>query len=164
MMASHNNFRAGDLMAKWLVKTEPSECGIDDFAAAPDKTIPWDGVRNYQARNFLKDMAEGDEVLVYHSSCKDIGVAGIVRIARSAYPDPAQFDPESPYFDAKSTPDKPRWQAVDMMFVRKLPRLIPLDRIRSQPGLDNLALVRKGNRLSVMPVSDEEWQIILAAG
>ena len=148
-------------MAKWLAKTEPAECGIDDFARAPQTPIRWDGVRNYQARNFLKAMAEGDEVFVYHSSCKDIGIAGVVRVARTAYVDPTQFDPQSPYFDAKSTPDNPRWQAVDLVFARKLPRLIPLDRLKALPGLENLPLVQRGSRLSVMPVGDEEWRIIL---
>ncbi|MBW4934319.1 EVE domain-containing protein [Marinobacter sp. F4206] len=149
-------------MAKWLVKTEPSECGIDDFADAPEKCIPWDGVRNYQARNFLREMAEGDEVFVYHSSCKHIGIAGIVRVVKGAYPDPTQYHAASPYHDPRSTPDQPRWQAVDMKFVRKLPRLIPLDEIKSLPGLEELPLVRKGSRLSVMPVSEDEWQIVLA--
>lgn len=150
-------------MAKWLVKTEPSECGIDDFASAPQTPIRWDGVRNYQARNFLKAMAEGDEVFVYHSSCKDIGIAGVVRVVRTAYTDPTQFDPESPYFDAKSAPGNPRWQAVDMAFERKLPRLISLDRLKTLPGLENLPLVQRGSRLSVMPVDEAEWRIILAA-
>ena len=149
-------------MAKWLVKTEPSECSIDDFENAKDQTIPWDGVRNYQARNFLQEMAEGDDVLVYHSSCKHIGVAGIVRVVTSAYPDPTQFRENSPYYDPKSTPDKPRWQAVDMAFEKKLPRLIPLDEIKSLPGLEGLALIRRGNRLSVMPATEEQWRIILA--
>lgn len=148
-------------MAKWLVKTEPAECGIDDFAKAPQTPIRWDGVRNYQARNFLKAMAEGDEVFVYHASCKDIGIAGVVRVVRTAYTDPTQFDAESPYFDAKSSPDKPRWQAVDMVFERKLTRLISLDRLKTLPGLDNLPLVQRGSRLSVMPVGEEEWWIIL---
>ena len=148
-------------MTKWLVKSEPAECGIEDFAEAPTGVIPWDGVRNYQARNFLARMAEGDEVFLYHSSCKHIGIAGIVKVVRSAYPDPTQFDPESPYFDAKSTAEKPRWQAVDMKYVRSLPKLIPLDKLKSMAGLEDLPLVRKGNRLSVMPVSEEEWQIIL---
>lgn len=148
-------------MTKWLVKSEPSECGIEDFATAPTGVIPWDGVLNYQARNFLARMAEGDEVFLYHSSCKHIGIAGIVKVVRSAYPDPTQFDPESPYFDAKSTAEKPRWQAVDMKYVRTLPKLIPLDELKSMAGLEDLPLVRKGNRLSVMPVSEEEWQIIL---
>lgn len=148
-------------MARWLVKTEPAECGIDDFVAAPDTPIRWDGVRNYQARNFLAAMAEGDEVFVYHASCKDIGIAGVVRVTRTAYVDPSQFDPQSPYFDARSTPDQPRWQAVDLRFVRKLPRLIPLDRLKALPGLEGLPLVQRGSRLSVMPVSEAEWRIIL---
>lgn len=148
-------------MAKWLVKTEPSECGIEDFARAPRQSIPWDGVRNYQARNFLREMQEGDEVFIYHSSCKHIGVAGIVEVLRSAYPDPTQFDERSPYHDPKSAPDKPRWDAVDLKYIRTLPRLIPLDELKTLPGLENLPLVRKSNRLSVMPVSESEWQIIL---
>lgn len=148
-------------MARWLVKTEPSECGIDDFAQAPQRAIRWDGVRNYQARNFLRAMREGDEVLVYHASCKDIGIAGVVRVVRSAYVDPTQFDAQSPYFDARSRAEQPRWDAVDMLFVCKLERLIPLERLKRLPGLDNLALVQRGSRLSVMPVSDEEWRIIL---
>jgi len=148
-------------MANWLVKSEPSECGIDDFAAAPTQAIPWDGVRNYQARNYLMQMSVGDEVFLYHSSCRDIGIAGIVRVARAAYPDPAQFDPESPYYDPASTRETPRWQAVDLVLVRKLPRLIPLNELKQLPGLEDLPLVRRGSRLSVMPVSPEQWQIIL---
>lgn len=150
-------------MAKWLAKTEPDECSIDDFARNPDKAIVWEGVRNYQARNFLRDMNVGDEVFIYHSSCKLIGIAGIVKVTRAAYPDPAQFDKKSPYFDGKSPTDNPRWLAVDMVFVDKLPRLIPLDELKSLPGLDDLALVKKGSRLSVMPVSDTEWDVILKA-
>lgn len=148
-------------MAKWLVKTEPSECGIDDFARKPEGVIPWDGVRNYQARNFLAKMREGDLVFIYHSSCKRIGIAGIVRVVKSAYPDPSQFNPESPYYDPKSTAEKPRWQAVDLQFERKLPALISLDTLKAMPELSELALVRRGSRLSVMPVSDAEWQQIL---
>ncbi len=148
-------------MAKWLVKTEPSECGIDDFARKPEAVIPWDGVRNYQARNFLAKMQVGDLVFIYHSSCKRIGIAGMVRVVKAAYPDPSQFNPESPYYDAKSTPEKPRWQAVDMQFERKLPALISLDTLKAMPELSELPLVRKGSRLSVMPVSDAEWQQIL---
>lgn len=148
-------------MTKWLVKTEPSECSIDDFAAAKNQTIPWDGVRNYQARNFLRQMAEGDEVFIYHSSCKHIGIAGIVRVIRPAYADPTQFDSGSPYHDPKSTMEKPRWHAVDMVFEQKLPSLISLDSIKSMQGLEGLPLINRGNRLSVMPVTDEQWQIIL---
>ncbi len=150
-------------MAKWLVKTEPSECSIDDFANATRQTIPWDGVRNYQARNFLAQMSEGDEVFVYHSSCKHIGIAGIVKVVRSAYPDPTQFDPGSPYHDPKSTPGKPRWQAVDMAYLQKLPRLLPLDEIKTLTGLDGLPLIKRGNRLSVMPITDDQWQILLGS-
>lgn len=149
-------------MTRWLVKTEPSECSIADFAAADNQTIPWEGVRNYQARNFLAQMQEGDEVLVYHSSCKRIGIAGIVRVVRSAYPDPSQFDPDSPYHDPKSTPEKPRWQAVDLAYVRTLLHLLPLDTIKAMPGLDGFPLIKRGNRLSVMPVTDEQWHILLA--
>jgi len=148
-------------VAKWLVKTEPSECGIDDFARQPEGVIPWDGVRNYQARNFLAQMREGDLVFIYHSSCKRIGIAGIVRVVKSAYPDPSQFNPESPYYDPKSTAENPRWQAVDLQFERKLPALISLDTLKAMPELSELALVRRGSRLSVMPVSDAEWQQIL---
>lgn len=147
-------------MAHWLVKAEPSECGIDDFARDPDKPIRWDGVRNYQARNFLKEMAAGDEVLIYHSSCKHIGIAGIARVVRSAYADPVQFDPASTYYDPKSRQDNPRWQAVDMVFVSKRPTLLSLDELKGIPGLENLPLVKRGNRLSVMPVSEREWRII----
>jgi predicted RNA-binding protein with PUA-like domain len=150
-------------MAKWLAKTEPDECSIDDFASKPHKPIVWEGVRNYQARNFLKDMAVGDEVFIYHSSCKDIGIAGIAKVVRAGYPDPAQFDSKSAYFDSKSPKDNPRWQAVDMVFVRKFPRLIPLNELRNTSGLEDLPLVKKGSRLSVMPVSEKEWQTIMDA-
>lgn len=150
-------------MATWLCKTEPSECSIDDFADAPGKAVVWEGVRNYQARNFMRQMAMGDEILIYHSSCAQIGVAGIVKVVRTAYPDPAQFDKASVYHDPKSQLDNPRWDAVDMVFVRKLPQLIPLDAIKALPGLEELPLVKRGNRLSVMPVSRKEWEIILGA-
>lgn len=148
-------------MNYWLLKTEPAECSIDDLAAQPTKFVVWEGVRNYQARNYLRQMHEGDEVLVYHSSCKLIGVAGTARISRSVYPDPAQFDPESPYFDSKSSRESPRWDAVDVMFVKKFSQLLPLDEIKACPALVDLALVKKGNRLSVMPVSANQWSSIL---
>ncbi|PRB84322.1 EVE domain-containing protein [Pseudomonas sp. MYb185] len=148
-------------MAYWLVKTEPSECGIEDFARAPDTPIRWDGVRNFQARNFLMQMAVDDLVLIYHSSCHHIGIAGIARVSASAYADPSQFDPNSPYFDARSNHEKPRWQAVDLIFERQFPRLLPLDEIKALAGLEGLALVQRGSRLSVMPVSAEQWRILL---
>ena len=148
-------------MAYWLFKSEPNTWGWDDQLAKGDAGEEWDGVRNYQARNFLAQMQEGDLVFIYHSSCKRIGIAGIVRVVKSAYPDPSQFNPESPYYDPKSTAEKPRWQAVDLQFERKLPALIPLDSLKAMPELSELALVRRGSRLSVMPVSDAEWQQIL---
>ena len=148
-------------MACWLAKTEPAECGIEDFERAPQAAIAWVGVRNYQARNYLKTMTEGDGVLVYHSSCKLIGVAGVVRVTRSAYPDPTQFDPSSPYHDPKSPVDAPRWVAVDMVFVRRLPQLLSLDALRSMPALAQMPLLQRGNRLSVMPVSAAEWACVL---
>ncbi len=147
-------------MAFWLAKTEPAECGIDDFARDPARAIAWVGVRNYQARNYLRAMAVGDAVLVYHSSCKLIGVAGIVRVTRAAYPDPTQFDPASVYFDPKSPPDAPRWSAVDMAFVARLPQLLTLDALRAMPALAQMPLLQRGNRLSVMPVTAEEFAAI----
>ncbi|HET8817250.1 MAG TPA: EVE domain-containing protein, partial [Pseudidiomarina sp.] len=104
-------------MNYWLMKTEPDELGIDDFAQAPSRDFMWDGVRNYQARNFMREMQVGDHVVLYHSSCRQIGAAGIVEVSRAAYPDPEQFNPESPYYDPKSTPDNPRWDAVDLRFI-----------------------------------------------
>ena len=118
-------------------------------------------MRNYQARNYLKTMTEGDGVLVYHSSCKLIGVAGVVQVTRSAYPDPTQFDPSSPYHDPKSPVDAPRWVAVDMVFVRRLPQLLSLDALRSMPALAQMPLLQRGNRLSVMPASAAEWDCVL---
>ena len=152
-------------MAYWLFKTEPSECSIDDFASAPDTAIVWEGVRNYQARNMLRDQVQlDDQVLIYHSSCKLIGVAGIARVVRAAYADPSQFDAASPYFDNKSTKDKPRWVAVDLVFQTKLPAIITLDKLKSSTKLNGLPLVQRGSRLSVMPVTPEQWQTILQLG
>jgi len=150
-------------MNYWLFKTEPTECSIDDFANAPTKAIVWEGVRNYQARNFLRDQVnQGDQVLIYHSSCKQIGVAGIVEVVRAAYTDPSQFDATSPYFDVKATPEQPRWTAVDVRFVEKLPKLISLDKMKGSTKLTELPLVQKGCRLSVMPVTPSQWKDILS--
>ena len=149
-------------MAHWLFKTEPTECSIDDFANAPETPIVWEGVRNYQARNMLRDnVKKNDLVLIYHSSCKLIGVAGIARIVREAYADPSQFDPLSTYFDEKSSAQNPRWVAVDLVFVRKLPAIISLDKLKSSAKLSALPVVQKGSRLSVMPVNEAQWQHIL---
>ncbi len=144
----------------WLMKSEPEECSIDDALAAPQKTVPWVGVRNYQARNFMRDgMQLGDGVLFYHSSCADPGIVGIARVASKAKPDPTQFDPKSPYFDAKSKSDEPRWLLVDVQAVRKT-RVLNLPELRSLPALAELILLRKGNRLSITPVSEVHWRVI----
>lgn len=149
-------------MSYWLFKTEPSECSIDDFANAPDTPIVWEGVRNYQARNMLRDEVQKDDlVFIYHSSCKLIGVAGIARVVRSGYPDPSQFNSASVYFDSKSSTDKPRWIAVDLVFERKLPAIISLDKLKSSAKLSELPVVQKGSRLSVMPVNEAQWQTIM---
>lgn len=149
-------------MAYWLFKTEPSECSIDDFANAPDTAVVWEGVRNYQARNMLRDQVRQDDlVFIYHSSCKLIGVAGIARIVREAYADPSQFDTASAYFDEKSSKQLPRWVAVDLVFVEKLPAIVTLDKLKSSAKLNELPLVQRGSRLSVMPVTPEQWQTIL---
>ena len=152
-------------MNYWLFKTEPDECSIDDFARAPTTPIVWEGVRNYQARNFLRDnVAIGDQVFIYHSSCKDIGIAGIARVVKAAYPDPSQFDNHSRYFDSKATGQKPRWVAVDLQFVSKMSQLIRLDKLKNLATLIELPLVRKGNRLSVMPVEKKLWNHICKLG
>lgn len=150
-------------MAYWLFKTEPEELSIDDLAAEPARSFVWDGVRNYQARNFLRDQVQlNDLVFIYHSSCQPPGIAGIARISRAAYPDPAQFEPTSPYFDAKAKPDAPRWIAVDVQFTQKFARFVPLDKLKKSSTLIEMPLVRKGNRLSVMPVTAAQWQFIVS--
>lgn len=147
-------------MNYWLMKSEPGECSIDDNLAAPAATVPWTGVRNYQARNFMRDaMHIGDGVLFYHSSCPAPGIAGLARIASKAYADPTQFEPGSQYFDAASTPEKPRWQLVDVQAIRKT-RLLGLAELRAHPDLANLHLLRRGNRLSITPVEAGHWRVI----
>ena len=144
----------------WLMKSEPDECSIDDALAAPDATVPWTGVRNYQARNFMRDdMRLGDGVLFYHSSCAEPGIVGIARVASGAKPDPTQFDPHSPYFDAKSQPEAPRWQLVDVQALRKT-RVLGLAEMRSVPELAEMQVLKRGNRLSITPVTPQEWQVI----
>ena len=148
-------------MAYWLMKSEPSECSIDDLAAAPKQTVPWFGVRNYQARNFMRDqMHVGDGVLFYHSSCPEPGVAGLAEVASTAYPDATQFDPASPYFDPKSKREEPRWLHVDVKLVRKTP-LLPLKQMRATPALAGMRLLAPGNRLSITPVEPAEWRFIV---
>ena len=144
----------------WLMKSEPAECSIDDLAAAPRQTVPWVGVRNYQARNFMRDeMHIGDGVFFYHSSCPEPGIAGLAEVASSAYPDATQFDPHSPYFDEKSEPSAPRWLHVDVKLVRKTP-LLSLPALRSVPALATMQVLRRGYRLSITPVSTAEWHAV----
>jgi len=149
------------VIAYWLMKSEPDEFSIDDLARAPRKTTPWFGVRNYQARNFMRDvMKVGDGVLFYHSSCPEPGIAGIARVASTAYPDDSQFDPKSPYFDPKSKREEPRWMLVDVALVKKT-RLMPLEEMRGYRELQDMATLRRGNRLSITPVAPHEWRFIL---
>lgn len=145
----------------WLLKTEPETFSFADLLAAPEGTTVWDGVRNYQARNFLREMRLGDAVLVYHSSTHPAGIVGLAEVVREAFPDPTQFDPESPYVDPKATPDAPRWVAVEVRATRALPRPLTLQEVKAHPALQGLPLVRRGNRLSVMPVSTAELNVIL---
>ncbi|KZX55210.1 EVE domain-containing protein [Halioglobus sp. HI00S01] len=148
-------------MAYWLFKTEPDEFSIDDLQALGETPEPWDGIRNYQARNLLRDaVAEGDEVFIYHSSCKHIGVAGTATVVRAAYPDPDQFNPAHKYFDAKAAPDNVRWYRVDVVFQRKFQRLVTLADIKAMPGLENMMLLKQG-RLSIQPVTPPEWATII---
>ena len=148
-------------MKYWLMKTEPDECSIDDVLAAPGQKTAWSGVRNYQARNFMRDgMRVGDGVLFYHSSCAEPGVAGIAEVASKAYPDASQFDRASPYYDAKSEREDPRWVNVDVRAVRKT-RLAPLSELRKHKALSKMVLLRPGNRLSITPVSTTEWKCIV---
>ena len=149
-------------MAYWLIKSEPDEFSIDDLRSCPRGTDHWDGVRNYQARNFMRDdMKKGDEVFFYHSNCKEPGIVGLARVVRESYPDHTAFDPDDPHYDPKSDPQKPTWFMVDVKFVRTLRRNISLKELKAEPALEGLALVRRGNRLSVMPVSDDHWKHIL---
>jgi predicted RNA-binding protein with PUA-like domain len=152
-------------MRYWLMKSEPDVFGIDNLAALPDQTEPWDGVRNYQARNMMRDqMRLGDRVFFYHSNCSEPGIVGIMEVAREGYPDHTAFDPGSDHYDPKSEPDRPRWFMVDVRYVRHLARNIPLSELKQYEGgpLSGLPLVRKGNRLSVMPVTPEQWDFILS--
>ena len=145
----------------WLMKAEPAEASVDDVLAMPNATVPWTGVRNYQARNFMRDaMQVGDGVLFYHSSCAEPGIVGIARVASSIKVDPTQFDPASPYFDAASQPDAPRWLLVDVQVVCKT-RNFTLPQLRADAFLTNLLILKKGNRLSITPVEHGHWHHIL---
>ncbi|HXA37049.1 MAG TPA: EVE domain-containing protein [Steroidobacteraceae bacterium] len=152
-------------MNHWLLKSEPDSFSIDALAKAPKQTTAWDGVRNFQARNMLRDsMKAGDQAFFYHSSCDVPGIAGIVAIVKEGYPDKTAFDPKHHHYDPDSKPEEPRWFVVDVKFVRKLKRIITLDELREHAAkqLKEFALLRRGNRLSVMPVSKKDWDFVLA--
>ena len=147
-------------MRYWLMKSEPSDVSIDDLAARPKQTVPWYGVRNYMARNFMRDgMGIGDGVLFYHSSCPEPGIAGLAQVASHAYPDATQFDKKSKYFDQKATAEAPRWVHVDVQLVRKT-RLVHLAELREHKTLEDLIILKRGNRLSITPVTLPEWKYI----
>jgi len=146
----------------WLFKSEPDVFGIDHLMKMPKRTDHWDGVRNYQARNMMRDeMRRGDLAFFYHSNCAEPGIVGIVEIVRGGYPDFTAFDSDTKYFDPKSDPDNPRWYMVDVKFKRRLKRTVTLAELKEHPELEGMPLVRKGNRLSVMPVAPEHWEFIL---
>ena len=149
-------------MNYWLLKSEPGNFSLDDLRARPQQREPWDGVRNFQARNFMRQMRTGDQAFFYHSNAKPSGIVGVVEIVGEARPDPTQFDPESRYFDAKATVDAPRWDLVEVKFVRAFRHIIALDVLKAVPELADMAVVQKGSRLSVTPVSPAHWQVVLA--
>ncbi|MAZ40287.1 MAG: EVE domain-containing protein [Legionellales bacterium] len=147
----------------WLIKSEPDAFSIDDLKSCPNQTEHWDGIRNYQARNMMRDqMKIGDLAFFYHSNAKPPGIVGIAQVCSEAYPDHTQFDPDSKYYDVKATMDNPRWMMVDFKFKRKFKRMITLDELKKIPKLEDTPLLRKGNRLSIMPMSPQAWEIILA--
>ena len=147
----------------WLFKSEPETFSIDTLANRPKQTEHWDGVRNYQARNMLRDqIKQGDNAFFYHSNCESPGIAGIIEIVKSGYPDFTAFDPESPYYDPTSSREHPRWFMVDVRFVKKFKRIITLQELKNHPLLQEMQVTRKGNRLSITPVTQTEWDIILS--
>lgn len=149
-------------MRYWLMKSEPDVFGIEHLKQRPRRTEPWDGVRNYQARNFLREMRVGDRAFFYHSNCAAPGITGMMEIVKSGYPDATQFDSASPHFDARSDPAHPRWYRVDVRFVRELKRLVSLRELKNYPELRDLPLVQRGARLSVMPLTERQWKFILS--
>lgn len=149
-------------MNYWLFKSEPDVFGIDHLKDMPKQTDHWDGIRNYQARNLLRDdIKKGDQVFFYHSNCKQPAIVGVMKVTREGYPDHTAFDPQEHYYDAKSDPDNPRWYMVDVKYMRDFKRPVTLNELKLQPELDGMTLLRRGNRLSVMPVTKEQWDYIL---
>lgn len=146
-------------MKYWLMKTEPSVFSINNLEM--DRTAVWDGVRNYQARNYMRQMKKKDSVFIYHSNCKEIGIAGLAEILEDGFADPTQFNPKSPYFDAKTDPQNPRWTAVKIEFKMKFKQILTLGELKQNPLLKDFQLIQKGNRLSVLPISDKEYQAIM---
>lgn len=152
-------------MKYWLMKSEPTTFSIDDLKKSPKKTTCWDGVRNYQARNFMhKEMKVGDQVLFYHSNCSEIGVVGLAEVSKEAYPDHTAWDKKSKYYDEKSSTEKPRWFMVDIKWLHSFKRVVTLEEIKKHPGLKSMLLIKKGQRLSVQPVSRGEYSIIKKLG
>ncbi len=147
-------------MKYWLLKSDPEAYSWNDLKNAPRQTDCWDGVRNYQARNFMREMKAGDLVFFYHSQVKPPAIMGIAKVVKAAYPDPTQFDPSSKYYDPKSTPGNPRWDMVDIQYISDIDPPISLPELREIPGLENMVLLQKGSRLSVQPVTKAEWEII----
>ncbi len=146
----------------WLMKSEPSAFSIDDLIRSPSQTTYWDGVRNYQARNFMRSMTVGDQILFYHSNVDPPAVVGIAEVVKTAYPDSTQFDKKDKHYDPKSTPSQPRWDMIDMKYVRKFQRPVTLDELRKETALKGMVLLQKGSRLSVQPVTSREWRHILS--
>lgn len=147
-------------MAYWLYKSEPNTFSIDDLKERPNKTEPWDGVRNFKARNYLRQAQVNDLVFFYHSSCEVPGIVGIAKVVKAAYPDKTQFDKQSQYYDAKSTITRPRWYCVDVKFVKKFPHTISLHDLKQDKRLQDMQVTKRGNRLSITPVSEKEWDAI----
>ncbi len=162
MMGKSKTSNASARPRYWLMKSEPSAFSIDDLARASKQTTCWEGVRNYQARNFMRSMAVGDRVLFYHSNADPPAVVGIAEVVRTAYPDPTQFDKADIHYDPDSVPANPRWDLVDIKYIKKFSAPLPLDRLRGEPKLKGMVLLRKGSRLSVQPVTAAEWAHILS--
>lgn len=149
-------------MNYWLLKSEPGVFGIDDLAESRDRRTTWDGVRNYQARNFMREMTQGDEAFFYHSNCARPGIVGRMRVVREAHPDPTQFDPRDEHYDPRSRRDAPRWSAVDLEFAGRFAETVTLARLREEPALADMLILRRGNRLSVTPLTASQWRAVLA--